>query len=541
MKTAFSISRSAPNWISNVVLVLVFLSGGGVSSVTASDDLAGIEGIQAWFDASDDSSIVLDEDGRVEKWLDRSGNQRHAVATSSSRPKVVEVPAKGIRFTPDDVPSPLQINAVRSETGPVSVFVVARRDVSRGNRGQWQRMLATKQPKLNDHQGNGLAMTLLPDGGGEAFDSTVFTKDKLSVVGNPLTLGTTPPGQAGGGLLAEIHELIILDRVIEDHRQYEKIVDYLCSKWSANAPRGHSGWVRKGPIGSSVGVKTTSRPLFDQDGSVAWKRLDGMSDEFSGDQLNPEKWWDHNPAWHGRVPARFLPENIRVGDGMMTMFVRKDDTLPAEVLYPKSGNVYEGYSASSVVSKAATTYGCFEVRIKPADATCTSSFWFRGSAINESGVVRKTELDVFELPAGFEKAIYKFGMNMHVFEEPETDKHWSNHGNHYGDIEYRKGFHVVSFEWSPNWIRYYVDGHCLRTTRNTAFHQPLQMVFDMEIMSWLPFPDDSEFPAIYKIDYVRAWSRDDWKGEEGWKLRPAPDAETDITRAVRELTAKREQ
>ena len=352
-------------------------------------------------------------------------------------------------------------------------------------------------------------------------------------------MGTTAKGQPGGGLLADIGEVLVFDRVFDDPADYEAVVDYLVDKWGVGFPRGHAGWVRQGPIPAGVKSMDPRRPLFAQDGASDWRVLPEFTDEFEGDGLDADKWWDHYPAWHGRPPARFLPENVTVKNGKLFLRLKKDDSLPKVQLHADNPDKYYGYSAAAVVSKTARTYGCFEVRIKPARATCTSSFWINGGAVDPDGVERRNEIDVFELPAGHEGSEKKFGMNMHVFKEPETDEHWSNWGNWYADFEFADDFHTATVVWGPRWVRWYVDGHCVRTTRNVAWHVPLQTIFDMEIMSWLPMPDDSEFPAIYTVDYIRGWTRNGWDGDEKWTPKPIPDQETGVTKVVREFQASR--
>jgi hypothetical protein len=65
------------------------------------------------------------------------------------------------------------------------------------------------------------------------------------------------------------------------------------------------------------------------------------------------------------------------------------------------------------------------------------------------------------------------------------------------------------------------------------------MLFDMEIMTWLPKPEDREFPADYHIDYVRAWTRADWKPDPRFQPKADPTQPTGVTRNVRALDEKR--
>ena len=517
-----------------------------IAVVAIADDSFPRDSLVLWLDARNADSVQTDDAGGVTRWSDQSGNNHHADAQDDApRPARLDEAGGLVRMTPDGQPTPLRTPALTGDGGGVTGFVVARRPAAVGDRGKWQRVLSVKTTDANDNEAGGIAWTLLPEGGGEAFPLTIYTYQRTGVGSNlPMTIGTTAEGQPGGGLLADIGEVLVFDKLFDDPSDYEAVVEYLIEKWKADFPRGHAGWVRQGDIPSAIKPIDRTRPLFAQTGDDGWQTLDQFTDEFDRDQLDADKWWDHYPAWHGRPPARYLPENVSVADGHLRMQLKKDDSLPRVQLHADTEEMYYGYSAAAVVSKAARTYGCFEVRIKPARATCTSSFWINGGAVDLGGVERRNEIDVFELPAGHAGSEKKFGMNMHVFKEPETDAHWSNWGNWYADFEFADDFHVATVVWGPRWVRWYVDGHCVRTTRNLAWHVPLQTIFDMEIMSWLPFPPDDEFPATYEIDYIRGWKHadwpeGDWRTGPRWTPRPIPDQPTGVTEIVREFQASK--
>ena len=519
------------------ILVLLF---GGVPVPTASvlGETLPSKALALWLDASDESTFDVSDDGLIKSWRDKSPQHHDAVAE-----KIGPLLIKGdrsqstrVRFTHNDSPTPLRLPALAEKLGPITIFVVAERNKEQSGRGQWQRLFSIREFEKPDNKGDGLAMTLKPNGDGGAFANAIYSYTKSNVVPNAATLGTTALGQPGGGLLADVCEVIVYARALEDHTEFEQIQDYLAKKWDVNVARDVGGWIRPTALPKIPPHETAELPLFDQANRGGWRRVHEMSDEFSGSTLDDEKWWDHYPAWHGRVPARFLPENIKIGDGKLSLTLRKDTTLPRERLHKDVQGEYFDYSSAAVVSKTAITYGCFEVKIKPAHATCTSSFWFNGGGVNEQEVKRRVEIDVFELAAGHEGRENLFGMNMHVSEEPETEGHWSNWE---APFNWSEDFHTVNLVWSPEWIRYYVDGHCVRTTRNVAWHVPLQMVFDMEIMSWLPRPEDNQLPATYEIEYVRSWTRDDWSADPAWTPILDPKKETGVTKAVRALTQQR--
>ena len=61
-------------------------------------------------------------------------------------------------------------------------------------------------------------------------------------------------------------------------------------------------------------------------------------------------------------------------------------------------------------------------------------------------------------------------------------------------------------EWTPEEIKYFVDGVVVRTVENTHWHQPLSLIFDSETMpDWFGIPEDEDLPSTFSIEYVRAW------------------------------------
>jgi len=503
------------------------------------------ERLVLWLDAADAESMRKDGVSRISQWRDKSPKGHHAEAEGIGPTLLNEQPPM-VRFALDGKPTLLRTPKLRDATGPVTVFVVARRTAEQASEKKWQRLISAAESGKNDNEGNGLAMSMPPRGSAEAFEFAIYSTSKMDVAGLPVVIGGLASENKSVGMQADVAELLIYDHAFRNPADFEAVQDYLVRKWSVDAARDVGGWTHRGPVPATPSHNNPALPLIDQANVGNWQVYDAMTDEFAGDALDAVKWWDHNPLWHGRIPGRFLPENVRVRDGELQLMVKKDPTLPSVTFYEGQTRRYEDYSASSVVSKTAVTYGCFEVRVKVANTTCTSSWWFIGSAQKESEsggkpIVRGNELDVFELPAGCPGHEKRFGMNMHVSKEPETDRHWANWANWEAPFVWHEGYHTINFVWSPEWIRSFVDGHCIRTTRNVAWHVPERMIFDMEFMGWLPFPKDQEFPATYRIDYVRAWSRPDWKGSGEWVSKPDPSKATKITEIVRELNAERRE
>jgi len=258
-------------------------------------------------------------------------------------------------------------------------------------------------------------------------------------------------------------------------------------------------WNRTGPLGETPKHATDAYPLSDQENKSGWAKVEALSDEFDGDNLDLKKWTRGLGWWKGRQPALFSDKNVTVSDGKLHLTMRKEK-LPEEV--EKLG--YKDYTSACLYSKVRAHYGYYEVKAKPMDSAGSSSFWFQVEDV--PGWL--TEIDVFEIGGkapGFE---HKYNMNLHVFKTPQEKKHWSVGGVWVAPWRLADDYHVYGLEWTPEEIKYYVDGVVVRTVENTHWQQPLFMIFDSETMpNWFGMPKDEDLPSTYSVEYVRAWKR----------------------------------
>ncbi len=265
-----------------------------------------------------------------------------------------------------------------------------------------------------------------------------------------------------------------------------------------------------------------------------------MTDEFEGDRLDSDTWWDHNPTWYGRQPSRYVADNVTVKDGRLGITMSIDDTLPVEKLYPQAEE-YRRYAAATIVSKTPTVYGYFEIRAKSMPSAASSAWWFSGNSNDAQGGRYSSEIDVFEIGGrapGFEQTYH---MNLHVFATPTEQRHWSRGGRWSAPFRFADEFHTFGLAWLPDQICYYVDGVLVRNTINTHWHNPLVMLFDTETMpSWMGMPKDEDLPSTFEVEYVRAWKNDatdiDWKKQ--YTYGRDPEAPTAITAYVRKLSER---
>ena len=258
-------------------------------------------------------------------------------------------------------------------------------------------------------------------------------------------------------------------------------------------------WNLTGPLGKTPQRVTDAYPLSDQQNKGGWVKLEPLSDEFQGPELDRGKWHVGMQWWKGRQPALFSDKNVTVSDGKLHLTMRKEK-LPPEV--EKLG--FRDYTSATLHSQVMTRYGYYEVQARPMDSGGSSSFWF----YPQGGTPGTTEIDVFEIGGkarGFE---YKYNMTLHVTEMPPGKKHWQVAHAWIAPWRLADAYHVYGLDWEPEEIRFYIDGVMIRSVENTRWHQPLYLIFDSETMpKWFGMPDDKDLPSTFSVEYVRAWKR----------------------------------
>ena len=349
------------------------------------------------------------------------------------------------------------------------------------------------------------------DGNTNAYPPWIEDKEFTDVTIRKLTIAraAAKPAQFFAGDIAEI---LLYERTFLSEDESRAVLNYLAEKWKAHVAREDRGWTRTGELGELPKRITDGYPLSDQQNQGNWVRIEALSDEFEGTELDASKWRPEYPGWKGRQPGRFSPHNVTVSDGKLNLTMRKEP-IPKELEAPG----YKDYTSAAVDSLARAHYGYYEVLVKPMNSAGSSSFWFSRTDIPKHG----TEIDVFEIGGkalGFER---KLNMNLHVWETPQEKRHWSIGSAWIAPWRLADAYHVFGFEWDKDEIKYYVDGVSVRRIKNSDWHDPLHMQFDSETMpTWFGMPQDEDLPSTYSIEYIRSWKK---KGQtQCWDDRSKP-------------------
>jgi beta-glucanase (GH16 family) len=172
--------------------------------------------------------------------------------------------------------------------------------------------------------------------------------------------------------------------------------------------------------------------------------------------------------------------------------------IPAQ--FQKQG--YSNYTAVCVSSIQKVMYGYFEIRCKAAPICMTSSFWFQG---------KNSEIDVFEI-IGKAKLINntetRMPTNIHSGFKDGWDKDKAEPFDYDVGNKVAENFNVFGLEWDPTNLVFYSNGKVVRSIENKGrFTEPQTMFFDMETFKWHGYPEPSELPGDFEIDYIRTWTR----------------------------------
>lgn len=264
--------------------------------------------------------------------------------------------------------------------------------------------------------------------------------------------------------------------------------------------------------------------VFSQDNFQPFASLEGVwildksfSDEFDKSKLDEKKWWDFNPAWHGRKPSHFARSNVKVKKGLLRLSAKNLD--PKKVSIQDKARGYDKFSTAIIKSKERSHYGYYEARAKSMKAAVCNAFWLY-DPLEESVKYREgeysEEIDIFEV---FGKANKKENQRayyaaVHRYQTPYVEslvnKRKYKLENRYTRLEveydFHEDFHIYGLLWTPDELVWYLDGKEVFRRKNDFFKRPLHIIFDAEIMeTWDGLPNPDDLPSTFQVDYLRVW------------------------------------
>ena len=235
-------------------------------------------------------------------------------------------------------------------------------------------------------------------------------------------------------------------------------------------------------------------------------------DEFEGVGLPDSSKWGYESGFVRNDEKQYYTvareRNARLEDGRLVITARKEDYQEAS------------YTSASLHTKgkASWRYGRIEVRARlPRGRGMWPAIWMLGSNIDEVGWPRSGEIDIMEY-VGFDPNTIYANVHTDAFNHVEGTGKGSS-------IEVGAPcdrYHVYAIEWSSDKIDFFVDDEKYFTFENTGggiaewpFDRPFYLILNAAIGgSWggQEGIDDSIFPQLYYIDYVRVYERENRGG-----------------------------
>ncbi|CAN5507855.1 hypothetical protein BH10PLA1_BH10PLA1_13440 [soil metagenome] len=303
------------------------------------------------------------------------------------------------------------------------------------------------------------------------------------------------------------------------------------------------------------GTASGAQPLFIEDLAFAmagpppgdWKLT--MSDDFNGDQLDPQHWstgYKFVDVINSEMQG-YVPENVTVSNGICTIKAEKRECKNTDRWGKQGQTQHFASGAFTSVDKFTQTYGYFEARIKMPKARGAGqwpAFWIlpdrgreypdnvRYGYMNNYG--RGMEIDIFEFMPRWKQPNGLFPIHMGCIWSygKVTEKDPAPHGyggfgranDGWGPEELQfpgldTEFHTYGLYWSPERLIWYLDSKPIFRVKD-AKHMPDVphfFLFNLAIHGngWGKSPDKknptmsdiiADMPGLLEIDYFRAYS-----------------------------------
>lgn len=269
----------------------------------------------------------------------------------------------------------------------------------------------------------------------------------------------------------------------------------------------------------------SAQSLTPMDGS--WQMV--WHDEFDGSgPLNTDVWTPERGFVRNEEDQWYQAENAYRLDGHLVLEARLD-SIPNPRFRSTADNDWRRNRPYARISSASVTtarsysflYGRMEVRARiPAVRGSWPAIWTLGK---EGEWPSNGEIDIMEF--------YHIKGKPHILANAAwgNDRRYSAVWNsktvpftHFTDRDpaWAQQFHVWTMDWTPQYIRIYLDGELLNdvdlsTTINGSiglhqnpFHRPQYILLDLAVGGINGGrPIDAAFPMRYEIDYVRVWQK----------------------------------
>lgn len=231
-------------------------------------------------------------------------------------------------------------------------------------------------------------------------------------------------------------------------------------------------------------------------GAEKWELV--WQDEFDG-KIGPDWVFETgmgNDGWGNRERQFYRRENAVVKDGQLVITAKRE---------PFQGAKYTSARLKTEGRKS-WRFGRIEARIAlPSFQGGWPAFWMLGDSIGKVGWPACGEIDIME--------------HVNAGNEIFGSAHWTAPDGSKADISRGtsrnvRNFRVYAIEWTPDFIRWFVDGTKYNELKiaggaggTEEFAEPFFIVLNLAIGGdWPGFEiDDRRLPAEMRVDYVRVY------------------------------------
>ncbi|HXR82724.1 MAG TPA: glycoside hydrolase family 16 protein [Hanamia sp.] len=231
------------------------------------------------------------------------------------------------------------------------------------------------------------------------------------------------------------------------------------------------------------------------------------SDEFNYNGLPDSSKWNYAVGANGwgnnekQFYTKADTTNAIVKNGVLCIIARNE----------KHDN--NDYTSARLLTKgkAEWEYGKIEVRAKlPPGLGLWPAFWMLGNNIDKAGWPKCGEIDIME-HVGYKKDS--------LFGTIHTEAYNHRKNTQKGRIVFLKNpysqFHTYAINWTSEKIEFLLDGKIYfqfanehKTNAEWPFDQPFYLLLNLAVggdFGGKEGIDNSKFPAVYQIDYVRVY------------------------------------
>lgn len=245
------------------------------------------------------------------------------------------------------------------------------------------------------------------------------------------------------------------------------------------------------------------------------------SDEFETDGKPDETKWNYEYGFvRNQEQQWYQPQNIHCENGLLKIIGKREKVKNSNYIPDskdwKENREYASYTSGCIITKDRQSwlYGRFEIKARiPAVKGSWPAIWFLGDKrLNPWPLCGEIDLmeyyRVNDVPTILANTVY----GRQVWNTSKTpmshflrkDKDWENK------------FHVWRMDWTEDYIRLYLDDELLNETDITKtinpggfnpFRSPQCLLINLAIGRQGESPDETPFPIVYEIDYVRVYQK----------------------------------